>query len=146
MEANRRMRVGALLGAIAGPPILILGTNPLIQPYMAASAKVGVFPWWVLAVLACGVSGIVGLPLLGASIATGGWIGRKPGRRLANHCIGGGFAGGFLAIVVLAVLGRMAHGFAVGGGGIVLRLLIAEAGLIGGVLLCFRSGNDPPPA
>jgi hypothetical protein len=82
------------------------------------------------------------MPLLGACIAAGRWIGRIPGRRLANYCIGGGFAGGVLAALLL----RVAPALAVGGGGTVLRLVVAEAALLAGVVLCFREGKAAPPA
>jgi hypothetical protein len=140
-SGDRRAKSGALLGAVAGPPLVILGAYPLIAPRMAAAGKDGTAPLWLAAVFLCFAAGVVGLPLLGASVASGTWLGRTLGRRLANHCIGGGMAGGMVAGLLLRAGPALRSG-----DGMPLRLVLMEVGLVAGVLLCFRGGKSPPPA
>ena len=137
-----RARTGALLGAVAGPPMVLLGIYPLLAPGVAKADGGMAGAIWIVAIVASWAAGAIGLPLLGASLASGGWIGRTPGRSLANHCIGGAIAAGAAAGVLL----RIAPALRGDGDGTLVRLLLMEAGLAAGVLLRFRGREAPPPA
>ncbi len=142
MDGRRRMRVGAMIGAVAGPPLCFLVAYRLLTPAFGKPVGASGGVLFLVAVLGAWVVGAIGVPLLGASLGHGSWIGRELGRRLANHLIGGGLAAGMLSGVVamaVPVLGQ-------GQGAVPFRLLVCVIGLQVGIHLCFRERSDPPPA
>ena len=77
VEANRRTRAGALLGALAGPPLAVLGLYEVLHRHFKST---GLGPFLILAGFASAALCFIGLPLLGASVLSGTWIGKKPAR------------------------------------------------------------------
>jgi hypothetical protein len=128
---------------LAGPALLIAAVYPFLAPRLEDTGKTAAGgAAFVLVLFGTWAVGAIGLPLLGASLGAGRWVGRDLGRRLANHCIGGALAGGILAGLLVAVAPALRSGW----GGTLVRLAIAEAGLVVGVLLCFRGTVEERPA
>ena len=141
---SSRIRTGALLGALVGPPLMKLVVFPILEPWFAGSGKSATAGGLFFAALfASWGFAIIGLPLLGAGMAAGKWLGREEARRLANHLIGGGLSGGAVATMVRMVHPALSrHGTA----GTIVSLIVAEIGMVVGVVLCFRSAKASPPA
>jgi len=144
MDVDRRMRTGALLGALAGPPLVFLLVYPLFEPHVIAEVQAVRVPILAMCLMTLSwVVGMAGLPVLGASVLPGAWVGRALGWRLSRWCIGGAMAGGLLASILRRTVPALAGGKQ---GGVVLRLVCVEVSLVAAVLLCFRRGKARVPA